>query len=181
MLFHHFYLVLLSFLVHLTSVHGIPIRDVGFPGPASLHKRAEELTVRLVCYQVQKYHVALIVDRDEYDVSYRYHATQRGLTRTFELSRDRREDGSYVDSGIPKLVANVPLTSNADDWDKIDDVINDTSLLPSSGYDCWQYIKKALQLMENSGWVSSGGAESSYNDLLAKATAAGMRITCQTF
>ncbi|OBR06544.1 hypothetical protein CH63R_10664 [Colletotrichum higginsianum IMI 349063] len=178
----HCWLALLSLLANTASVYGIPIQDVGFSTPASLSKRdTETLRATLVCFHTQRYHVALIIDRKDYDVSYRYHATQRGNSRTFKLSRDRRQGGSYVDFGLPKLTADVPLTSFASNWDDVDNAINVESLLPASGYDCWQYVKNALATMQTRGWVTGLDVASAYSELLDKATNAGMEISCQAF
>ncbi|KAK1658423.1 hypothetical protein BDP55DRAFT_637919 [Colletotrichum godetiae] len=139
---------LLSVFINLTSVYATPFDKGDITKHVPLHKReTEKLQARLVCYHKQAYHVAIVIDRDEYGVSYRYHATQKGQTRTFKLDRDRREGGSYVDSLIPKLSANIPINGYVDTFEEVDELINDTDLLPSNGYDCWQYLKNALNAM----------------------------------
>ncbi|KAI3529942.1 hypothetical protein CSPX01_15165 [Colletotrichum filicis] len=180
MLLGYFFFTLLSIVLNVTSVYATPAHNGDIAKDVSLHKReAEKLQARLVCYHRQSYHVAIVIDRDEYDVSYRYHATQKGQTRTFKLDRDRRESGSYVDSLIPKLVANIPINGYVDTFDEVDELINDTDLLPSNGYDCWQYLKNALNAMRQSGWLTQSEMDSAYDELLQKAQNNGMTLTCQ--
>ncbi|KAF4775781.1 hypothetical protein HER10_EVM0000669 [Colletotrichum scovillei] len=150
MLLGYFYLALLSIVLNVTSVYATPVDNGDIAKDVSLHKReAEKLQARL------------------------------GQTRTFKLDRDRRESGSYVDSAIPKLVANIPINGYVDTFDEVDELINDTDLLPSNGYDCWQYLKNALNAMRQSGWLTQSEMDSAYDELLQKAQDNGMALTCQ--